>query len=439
MFKTPIAGSGDIDSPAGDGAFYRRGTNSPRNLSLDRTEPPEIGSDAWIMEPRPSTFLATLTPRKRVGEAEDVRKERDFYKRRSERYREKREGLEKKNIAARMALESKQSEIGLLSQRNNKMTLEVDELKKVLTRRNREVTAIRKELDEQHFHMRTLKETLAVKQQNISELTEEISKSTPSVNTVTRDDAYFDAEFSGLAGAIRQWTFRYFRNGPEINHRGLPLRLQETMAATISDYSPVPDRTVVAKDIEASATELIVHWAFRSQLVFRVLGNRRPPMLEDLGLTDRERQELQAQMINMLMRNPKFVGALHTQILLRTSRIYTLFSSLLTAGCDGKCEQALFSILEKAALLGLETSRQVSEFLLPRIQPGSEYVAKDMEDTSDTVDEDDESTGKHSQHFTVQIVLFPPVQRRDLDETGMFIKNPVAVRRAMVTVKSCQE
>lgn len=166
------------------------------------------------------------------------------------------------------------------------MTLEMDDLKKVIERRNRDITTIRKMVDEQHLHMKKLKETLAVKQQNIAELTEAISRSAPSVNTVTRDDAYFDGEFSGLAGAIRQWAFRYFGDGPEVNHRSLPQRLQAAMAATISDYYPVPDRTVVTKDIEASITELVVGWAFRRQLVFRVLGKGRPPiMLEDFGGT----------------------------------------------------------------------------------------------------------------------------------------------------------
>jgi hypothetical protein len=154
---------------------------------------------------------------------------------------------------------------------------------------------------------------------------------------------------------------------------------------------------------------------------------------------DRERQELKAQMINLLMSNPKFERELRAQIFCRTDRVYPLFSSLVKAGCEDKCGQALFSILEKAANLGFETSRQVSEFLLPQIQPGSKYVASIMEDTTDTVDEDEELTGKNSHYFTVQTVLFPPVQRRDLDETGTFIKKPMTVRRTMVTVQSSQK
>lgn len=161
----------------------------------------------------------------------------------------------------------------------------MDDLKKVIIRQNRDIAALQKAMDERHFHMKKLEETLAVKQQNIAELTEAISKSVPSVNTVTRDDAYFDGELSGLAGAIRQWVFRYFRNGPEVNHRSLPPRLQQAMATTLSDYYPIPDRSVVVKDIEASVTELIVSWAFRWQLVFRILDNGRSPILEDFGGT----------------------------------------------------------------------------------------------------------------------------------------------------------
>ncbi|KAH8149329.1 uncharacterized protein LAJ45_06408 [Morchella importuna] len=441
MIKAAITATKHIESPAENGASHNREGGPRSSISLDRTQPTEVESGAGIMEPLPSARLAAQG--KHAEEREVLQKERDYYKRRAERYKEKKEELEKRHAAARRSLKNKETEIGSLSQKNKKMTFEVDDLKKFITRQDREITALREVVDE----MKKLEETLAVKQQNIAELTEAISKSIPSVNTVTRDDAYFDGEFSGLAGAIRQWAFRYFRNGPEVNHRSLPPKLQEAMAATISDYFPVPDRTVVVKDIEASVTELILNWAFCwPQLAFRILGNRRPSsMLEDFwgivrgAYLDRERQELQAQMIKMLMSNPKFKEALRTQILRRTSQIYPLFSSLLKAGCDDKCELGLFSILEKAAHLGFETSRQVSEFLLPQIQPGSVYLASIMEDTSDTVDEDEESTGKHSHHFTVQTVSFPPVQRRDLDETGTFIKEPVTIRRAMVTVKSSQK
>ncbi|KAH0612447.1 uncharacterized protein H6S33_010499 [Morchella sextelata] len=421
-FKGIIA----VSKEAGDGTPHTYSSETDRRNShpLDRTEPPEVESDAEIMEPRPSERPTTL----------------DFYKRRAEQYKEKNAKLEKRNASAKSVLERKDIEIESLSQKNKEMTLEVDNLNEVIAGQDRRITTLGRMMDEQDLHMKKLEETLAVKQQNIAELTEAISRSTPSVNTVTRDDAYFDGEFSGLAGAIRQWAFRYFDDGPEVNHRSLPQRLQAAMAATISDYYPVPDRTVVMKDIEASITELVVEWAFRWQLVFRILGERRPPiMLEDFGGTDRERQELKAQMINLLMSNPKFERELRAQIFYRTGRVYRLFSSLVKAGCEDKCGQALFSILEKAANLGFETSRQVSEFLLPQIQPGSKYVASIMEDTTDTVDEDEELTGKHSHHFTVQTVLFPPVQRRDLDETGTFIKEPMTVRRTMVTVQSSQK
>lgn len=96
----------------------------------------------------------------------------------------------------------------------------------------------------------------AMKGQNekITELTKTISLFGDRGSTTTRDDDYFEGEFSKLAGAIQQWVVRYFRGASDVKVQDLPQPVQDSLHHTIfNDRSHEPE--IKLKEIEA----VVVH------------------------------------------------------------------------------------------------------------------------------------------------------------------------------------
>lgn len=165
-------------------------------------------------------------------------------------------------------------------------------------------------------------------------------------------------------------------------------------------------------------------------MICSLRGLRNVPTA-DTGWSEREKRELHAQTVNMLMRNPCFSTSLNDCVLLVTNEIRGCFDGLAKFGTEERRHRALHKIVENTAELWLDTYRQVSRFEIKRIDPGSEYIPWIMEDRSGTVNEDEEE-GNSTHHSVVQIVLFPPVLRWGFDEAGMFSESPIVVRKAGV-------
>lgn len=88
----------------------------------------------------------------------------------------------------------------------------------------------------------------------ITELTKTISLFGNRSSTTTRDDDYFEGEFSKLAGAIQQWIMRHFRGPSDVKVQYLPQTVQDSLRHTIyNDGSHEPE--IKLKEIEA----VVVH------------------------------------------------------------------------------------------------------------------------------------------------------------------------------------
>lgn len=82
------------------------------------------------------------------------------------------------------------------------------------------------------WHRKLAEETVAMREQDVTTLTEPISRfgQQDDTETIPKDDDYFATEFSCLASAIQQWVFRYFRSPPNQNFDCL---LQASFEATV--------------------------------------------------------------------------------------------------------------------------------------------------------------------------------------------------------------
>lgn len=108
-------------------------------------------------------------------------------------------------------------------------------------------------------------------------------------------------------------------------------------------------------------------------------------------------------------------------------------------GCrDVSYERGLFVIVEQAARLSEEISRQVAPFRIHRIEPGASYNPEFMEDRSGLLD--DEEKEQHGRdRVIVHKVLFPMVLRYGFDETGKSIETPIVIRKGTVIVMCSRE
>lgn len=106
----------------------------------------------------------------------------------------------------------------------------------------------------------------------------------------------------------------------------------------------------------------------------------------------------------------------------------------VTRGRDVDREKGLFVIVEQAAKLSEEISRQVAPFELHRIRPGDPYNPDFMEDRSGSL-LDDEGKEQHDEdRVIVHKVLFPIVLRSGFDEAGKLIEVQIVIRKGTVIV-----
>lgn len=133
---------------------------------------------------------------------------------------------------------------------------------------------------------------------------------------------------------------------------------------------------------------------------------------------------------------------------------------------EARCK-VLHAIIEQAARLEVDISRELSRFLVPQLTPGTNYIPSHQDDISGTVDDnddddsdDDDETSdneegqkvqgkkegkeekqengadqkKREKEFIVDTMLFPPVLRWDFDDAGDIINQEIIVRKGVVTV-----
>lgn len=180
-------------------------------------------------------------------------------------------------------------------------TLEINNLKKTAEEQSLEitiltgaVTVLTETKTQQLLDIAQLKETAAVQSRKIMELTETAAAQSRSIteltepifhsiSTPTKYDDYFTAEFASLASDIRQWVFRYFRGGPDVQHQDLPLAAQKCMRAVILGYDASLGTTVSAKEIEAAVTQKLSQHIFNRPYVFELCGSSYPLIFDLIG------------------------------------------------------------------------------------------------------------------------------------------------------------
>lgn len=134
-----------------------------------------------------------------------------------------------------------------------------------------------------------------------------------------------------------------------------------------------------------------------------------------------------------------------------TEILQNCFIGHVKAGIEPSRLKALRTIVEQAARLEIEISRELSGFRMQYIRPGSPYHMEHMDDRSGVVDasEDDSDLEdgeekeekrdeekkpevRRRKEFIVDTVLFPPVVRLEFDDNGKFKKPPIIIRKGVV-------
>lgn len=149
-----------------------------------------------------------------------------------------------------------------------------------------------------------------------------------------------------------------------------------------------------------------------------------------------------------------------------TEELQHCFSGHAKPGMEGPRLKVLYSIVEQAAKLEIEISRELSPFLVHQISPGTIYLPEFQDDRSGTVDsndddddDDDSDTDDTDQEgeeevaeelkdqvnkvkemkeaqrrneFTVGTALFPSVFRWEFDSTGNIVEPGIIVRKGVV-------
>lgn len=172
----------------------------------------------------------------------------------SERYRRR----NKEKRTALIELEDKYGKTKKICDAAEKSTRDLQqhngELERACGRMKETVDGLKRHITELNRASGEVHEKIKGQNQQITELTETISLFGNRSSTTTRDDDYFEGEFSTLAGAIQQWVMRYFRGVSDVRAQDFPQTVQDSLNNTIfRDESHKPE--IKLKEIEA----VVVH------------------------------------------------------------------------------------------------------------------------------------------------------------------------------------
>lgn len=248
-----------------------------------------------------SYFVNQNQNRTRDNEIKDLQRDLKKYYDSSKHYELLCLKLKGSNHPAQEFVKRQELEIRNLTQVAHTRTLEINNLKQAAEQHSLEITTLKGAVSvltetkaQQLLDIAQLKETAAAQSRKIMELTEtaaaqrrSITELTEpvfhSVSTPTKYDDYFTAEFASLAGDIRQWVFRYFRGGPDVQHQDLPLAAQKSMRAVILGYDAALATIVSAKEIEAAVTQRLSRHIFNRPYVFELCGSSYPLIFDLIG------------------------------------------------------------------------------------------------------------------------------------------------------------
>lgn len=171
-------------------------------------------------------------------------------------------------------------------------------------------------------------------------------------------------------------------------------------------------------------------------------------------------QKWRSQTAAMLSQRTGFDARFANAVSSVTEELGTYFVRYAKPGVEVSRVKVLRAIVEQAARLEVEISRELSVFQMPYIKPGSRYEMEHLDDRSGNVDEsedgsdseeeeddddeddedddsEDEENGEKGVHrrreFIVETVLFPPVVRLEYDDQGKIATTPIIVRKGVVT------
>lgn len=213
------------------------------------------------------------------------------YRDRSKHYRQLCQELESSNRAVQQVLKRQELDIRQTGDSNTIGTTDSWESAKL------EITRLTEIKEQQLLDIAQLTKTAAAQRDNIAELTEITAEQRLSIsgfmktiacsvygangiNMTTRGDDYFDTEFAGLAGDIRQWAFRYFRGGPDVQYQDLSPTVQQCMRDVVRGYDAVPGTKISARQIEATITQRLSQLIFNRSFVFAVHGLKYPSVFK---------------------------------------------------------------------------------------------------------------------------------------------------------------
>ncbi|KAL0631946.1 hypothetical protein Q9L58_009173 [Maublancomyces gigas] len=346
-----------------------------------------------------------------------IKERRETYREMGEQYGE-----------AKKSRDAAEKSVRELQQRNGDLERAHIRVKEALEGHKRHITELNRDYGE-------VQEAMKGQNEQITELTKTISLFGGRSSTTTRDDDYFEGEFSKLAGAIQQWIMRCFRGPSDVKFQDLPQTVQDSLRDTIfNDGSHEPE--IKLKEIEA----VVVHQLTRAffgrspfslpwdEHLYRSFHN----VFELLRGTDLETRKWHAQTVDMILNDSRYEECFSRGVEKVTKDLGGLLHIRVTGGANR--EKELFTIVEQAGRLSEEINRQVALFQLHRIDLAIPYDPEVMEDRSGLLDDEEKEQHGKNRGIVVQKVLFPVVLRYGFDDEGKFLRIPVVVRKGTVVV-----
>lgn len=136
------------------------------------------------------------------------------------------------------------------------------ELERVTGRAREDMNQHKRNITELNRAYGEVQEAMRGQGQKITELTQTISLFGNRCSTTTRDDDYFEGEFSKLAGVIQQWVMRYFRGASDVKFQDLPQEVQDSLNAAIFRDGSEGEYEIKIKEIEAVVVQYLTNALF---------------------------------------------------------------------------------------------------------------------------------------------------------------------------------